>query len=186
MNATPRLTRLNKIVLAVGILVIAFVAFTRFRIIHEFKIGERKLLAALNGDQMVKISRFETEGQQRRVRCTDTQVLDYLMQMLQKHPDFMTNVGGYSYRGRFNFTGGGSFDTEMSTSANGFCLSLTRRAVQEGIPTHCVPMIGPVPVEVRQLFNFSEEPEQTAAGTVLVFEAGRPPYRLRDESLVAR
>jgi hypothetical protein len=52
--------------------------------------------------------------------------------------------------------------------------------------THSVLLNEPVPEKVRQVFTFLAEPNQTAAGTVLVLEGGKPPRKEHDESLVAK
>jgi hypothetical protein len=70
----------------------------------------------------------------------------------------------------------------MSISTNGFDLCLDDNP--DRIMTHSVPLIEPVPDKVQQVFSFFGEPYQTAAGSILLLQEGRPPRRVRDESLV--
>ena len=154
--------------------------------IYDSRLGERKMLALLNGDQSLVITSFATKYQQRRVRCTDTEALRCIGQAIMKHPREMTNVGKFSYYGYFKFQGGGTFGAYMQIDTNGFGLSVSSLAAEEGFMTHSVLLGQRVPEKVRQLFMFLEEPEQTAAGTVFILEDGKPPRKEHDESLVVR
>jgi hypothetical protein len=154
--------------------------------VRDFYSGERKMLALLNGDANVDIVSLTTRYQQRRLQCTDTDVLAYLKGAMMKHPPETAGAGGYTYEGCFKFKGGGTFEGRMSISTNGFDLSVGSYANSEGIPTHSVPLLRPVPEKVKQIFAFFDEPEQFAAGTVLILQPGKPPRREHDESLVAK
>lgn len=153
---------------------------------YSHRVGERKLVALLNGDQTVDILSFEAKYQQRRLVCTDRDVLGYFKEMLLKHPKEMTNAGGFSYYGYITFAGGGTFDGRMSVGTNGFDISVSSQAAEEGFPTHSVLLVPPVPEKVRQVFEFLNEPPRKVAGTVLILKEGQNPERQYDASLVAR
>jgi hypothetical protein len=172
--------------------IIAFTVFSlmvalvsSFRI-HDSYSGERKILALLDGDASVDIERLTTMHQQRRLECSDAEVLRYLKDAMMKHPHQTLGVGGYTYAGCFKFKGGGTFEGLMSISTNGFDLSVGSYANAEGISTHSIPLMRPVPDKVKQIFDFFDEPWQQAAGVVLILEPGKPPRREHDESLVAK
>jgi len=148
--------------------------------------GEHKLVALLNGDQTVDIVSFETKYQQRRLLCTDREALAYLKEMFLKHPMEMTNVGGFSYYGYITFTGGGYYGAYMYIGTNGFNISVSSKAADEGYPTHSVLLRPPIPEKVRQIFEFLNEPNQRVAGTVLIMKEGKNLERQHDASLVAR
>jgi hypothetical protein len=148
--------------------------------------GERKLVALLNGDDTVNILRIETKYQQRRLICTDKDVLRYIKAMLLNHPKQMTNAGGFSYYGYITFTGGGRFDGYMSVGNNGFDVSISSQAAEEGFMTHSVLLVPPVPERVRQVFQFLSDSHPKVAGTVLILKEGGNVERQYDASLVAR
>jgi len=154
---------------------------------HDSRLGERKMLALLNGDQTVVITSFVTKYQQRQVQCTDGEVLRYIAQAIAKHPTEMTNMGNkFSYYGYFKFNGGGTFGGYMGIGTNGFDISVSSLAAEEGHMTHSVVLAQPSPEKARQLFAFLEEPYQKVAGTILILEEGKLPRKQRDESLVAK
>jgi hypothetical protein len=153
---------------------------------YSHQVGERKLVGLLNGDQTVDILSFETKYQQRRLVCTDRAVLGYLKEMLLKHPKDMTNAGGFSYYGYITFADGGTFDGYMSIGTNGFDISVSSQAAEEGFMTHSALLVPPVPEKVRQVFAFLSDPHKKIAGTVLILKEGQNPERQYDASLVAR
>jgi hypothetical protein len=172
----------KKLILAAVIFFGLLIAFTFY--IHW--LGEKKMVALLDGNQSINITRLEINFQQRRLFCTDTDVLRYLKEILAKHPRGMSNTGGGSYEGIFTFANGGQFKGALSIGTNGFYISIPSQAAEEAFPTHCVLLIEPVPEKVQQIFNFLNEPYQKIAGTVLILEEGKSIYTRHDESLVAK
>src|SRR5258707_12279846 len=154
--------------------------------IYDTRLGERKMVALLNGDQRVLITSFATKHQQRRLRCTDGEVLRCIEQAIMKHPTVMTGVGTFSYYGYFKLKGGGTFGGYMRIDSNGFVLSVSSLASEEGLMTHSLLLNQPVPAKVRQVFTFLAEPHQTAAGKVLVLQEGKPEREVHDEALGAK
>ena len=153
---------------------------------YSHQVGERKLVALLNGDQTLDILSFETKYQQRRVICTDRDVLGYLKKMLLKHPREMHPSRGFSYYGYITFARGGKFGGYMCVGTDGFDISVSSQAPEEGWMTHSVLLLPPVPEKVRQVFEFLGGLDQKDAGTVLILKEGQNPERLYDASLVAR
>jgi hypothetical protein len=175
----------KKLTIASVAFFVLIVALIGYRL-HDLNSGERKMLALLSGDTSVDIISWTTKCQQRRLQCTDTDVLMYLKEAMMKHPPQIAGVGRYSYKGCFKFKGGGTFERSMLIGTNGFELSVGRRPDPDELPTHSVLLIHTVPEKVAQIFAFFNEPEQQAAGTVFILESGKPPRRERDESLVSR
>jgi len=120
--------------------------------IHNHRVGERKLLALLNGDPSADIASLEIVAQQRRVLCTDREVLGYLETMLLSHPKEMTNTTGLSYHGAIKFSGGGTYDGYLSVRTNGFDISIASQAAEKSFPTHSIFLTPPVPEKVKQIF----------------------------------
>jgi len=164
------------VAIALGVLMAAY--------FYNHRVGERKLIAILNGDQTDDIVSFETKYQQRRLVCTDRDVLGYLKKILLQHPNTMTNVGGFSYVGYFKFRGGGTFEGYMSIGTNGFDISISSQAAEEGCMTHSVLLIPPLPDKVSQIIEFLNDPNEKAAGTVLILKDGKGAERHYDAALV--
>ena len=145
------------------------------------------MLALLNGDAGVDIVSLTTKYQQRRLECTDPEVLACLKEAIIKHPSQKGGIGGrYTYGGCFKFKGGGTFEGIVWIGTNGFEISVGRHPDPDLIPTHSILLIQPVPAKVKLVFDFFDEPWQEAAGSVLILESGKPTRRERDESLVAK
>src|ERR1017187_1726119 len=85
--------------------------------------GEQKMLALLNGDQAQEIISFETQYQQRCMKCTDKEVLNYLKEALLKHSSKGDYLGA-SYKGYFKFKDGVVFETDMTIGKKGFSISI--------------------------------------------------------------
>ena len=154
---------------------------------YNNKIAEQKMLSLLNGNPTEAIVSFETKYQQRRLICTDSEVLSYFKEIILKHPSEMTNVGGaMSYKGYFKFRSGNTFDCYMETGTNGFEISIPSLAAEESFPTHSVLLIEPVPQKVKQLFEFLNDSGQKADGTILTMEDGKTPFQKYDASLIAK
>src|SRR5262249_50738585 len=69
------------LVLAVTLVLGGYGAFQ----LYAGKIGERKTMALLAGDQSVHFARLETEYYQRRVICRDPEVLRYFETLFRQH-----------------------------------------------------------------------------------------------------
>src|ERR1035437_2414802 len=110
---------MKKLKIAAVVFFVVLFALIAFYI-RDVQSGERKTLALLNGDASVEIVSLTTKYQQRRLECTDADVLRYLKEAMMKHPPGTMGVGGYSYRGLFKFKGGGTYQGPMSVGANGF------------------------------------------------------------------
>jgi hypothetical protein len=139
--------------------------------------------ALLSGDTSVEIVRFETEYQQRRVVCTDTDLLEHLKRALVRPAPRGAVAGGLSYVGYFKFRSGGTFRTYMQVGKTGFTVSMPAEAAEEAFPTHDIVLPQPSLDKVKELFDFLQESNQTAAGTVLVMETGKPSRRESEPSL---
>jgi hypothetical protein len=166
--------------------VLGFLFVVGFYFIYDDHAGQQKMIALLNGDDKITITSFATKYQQRRLICSDRQILDYIQEAIRKHPAIMTNVGNFSYYGYFKFKSGGTFSGYMGIDTNGFSLSVSSLASEEGFMTHSVVLTQPVPEKIKLVFAFLYEPHQSAAGTVLVLEDGKPPRKEHDETLVSK
>ena len=152
--------------------------------VYRSHIGEVRLVALLDGDQRVGLQSLEINGQQRRVLCTDRDVLHYFKEILTKHPRFDSALGS-SYHIRIAFTDGETVNNDIFVHAHGFAISVNSRAVEKGFPTHSVSLISPVPEKVRRIFDFMGEPCEKVAGTILSIEDNKTPEMRFDASLVA-
>lgn len=144
------------------------------------------MMALLNGEATPNIVSFEATGQQRKVVCTDSEVLSYLKEIILRHPPITSGAGCYVYEGYFKFEGGGTLEAIMLISISGFDLCMDRREAFMGDSTHSVPLSQPQPEKLRQMFAFFEEPWETAAGKVTILENGVPPRTQSDSSLIAK
>jgi hypothetical protein len=73
----------------------------------EGRRGEQKTCALLSGDMNVRLQRIQIDYQQRRVICTDPEVLRYLEERFRRHepePDFL----GTTYQLSLTYDGGGA------------------------------------------------------------------------------
>lgn len=172
------------VVVSIGvILTTAILYFHRI----EVQNGERMLVAILNGDPKPEIQSIEVQYQQRRLVCTDREVIGYLKQMMLNHPNMtMADNYAYSYEGKFMFRDGGAFVCSLGITTNGFTISIPSQAVENSFPTHYVLLRAPVPQKVRQIFEFFLEPYQKVAGTVLILKEGKNIEKQYDAALVTR
>src|SRR5690348_13204748 len=98
----------SRVIIAVGLLgMVGVICFE----LYQSAVAERSMSALLLGDLSVEIVKFETEYQQRRVVCTDTNSLEYLKRALSRPAPKGAVTGGISYRGYFKFRSGGIFGT---------------------------------------------------------------------------
>jgi hypothetical protein len=141
-----------------------------FSVVRDWNRGEAKTIALLAGDTTLRIRRFEISGQQRKVICTDPDVLRYLEFQLRNH-DAEQRFGGNSYLLLLRYEGGGT-DT-LSTygpDEDRFCLYVGEPG--EGGKPHGIRMSKPRPKGIDDLLSFFRRPAQDATGRVLILEPG--------------
>jgi hypothetical protein len=144
--------------------------------------GERKTAALLAADPDVRVERFQIDHQQRRVVCTDPEVLRYLEERFRRN-DRGAGGGGVSYRLTLRYETGGTHAVETTWADDGdFSLSLSD---DDGFADRVgVALARPRPAAVDELVEFLDKDWKEVKGTVLILEAGGT-RRERDESLVA-
>src|SRR6185437_2566222 len=81
--------------------------------------GEQKTIALLSGEPNVRLKRLQIDYQQRRLVCTDPEVLRYLEERLRNHDPHYRELGT-TYELSLSFEGGGnqSFFTYWSNSGD--------------------------------------------------------------------
>lgn len=145
--------------------------------------GEEKTRALLAGDPAVRLREVRIEYQQRRVVCTDPEVLRYLEDRLRRHepdPDYL----GTTYDLALSYNGGGAQSfASYWTDAGDFNLALGD--LGEGGRGHGIRLPHPRPRGMEELASFLAKPNREAAGSVLILVSGGSRVE-RDESLVAR
>jgi hypothetical protein len=149
----------------------------------EGRRGEGKTRALLSGDVNVRIQRIQIDYQQRRLICTDPEVLRYLEKRFRNHePEFQ--FSGATYQLTLSFDGGGTQAFASYWDDNGdFNLFLGEAG--EGGVGHGIRLTQPRPRGVEKSVNFLSKSIEEVAGSVLILEAGGSRIE-RDESLVAR
>ena len=145
-------------------------------------IGEENARQLLSGDLNVRIERIEVDGQQRRVICTDPEVLRYLEDQFRRHEPGH-NFTGWSYDLTLTFHGGGrqSFYTYWSDSGD-FDFFIGEPG--EGGTGHDIRLGKPRPQGVDRLVEFLRKPYEEIANSTLILEPGKSRID-RDPSLVA-
>ena len=169
-----------------GLLIVAIIIAISYYLSGR---GERNLIALLNGDKTVEILSLETKNQQRRLVCTDREVLRYITEIILKHPREITNrpsVGGIGHKCCMKFKNGGVYNGYFEVRDDSFTFSIDSQAVEESWPTHLVLLLKPVPEKVRQIFEFLNSNDKNIAGTILIVEDGKAPHKKYDASLVAK
>lgn len=136
----------------------------------EGRRGEEKTGALLSGDTIVRLQRIQIDYQQRRVMCTDPEVLRYLEERFRRHepePDFL----GTTYRLSLTYEGGGTQAfASYWTDTGDFNLFLGEPG--EGGNGHGIRLTHPRPRGVEELVNYLVKSHREVAGTVLILEAG--------------
>jgi hypothetical protein len=145
--------------------------------------GEEKTRALLAGDPTVRLRRVQIDYQQRRVICTDPEVLRYLEDRIRGHepePDYP----GTTYQLALSYDGGGAqaFASYWSDTGD-FNLFLGEPG--EGGTGYGIRLTRSRPRGAEELVNFLLKPYREVAGEVLILEAAGSRIE-RDESLVAR
>jgi hypothetical protein len=147
----------------------------------EERRGEQKTFALLAGDPSVRFERFQIDYQQRRVICTDPEVLRYLEERFRRHDRHRLELGT-TYQLAIDYQGGGhhAFGTYWSESGD-FSLSLPEHG--DGGPSHGILLTRPRPRPLEEMIRFLCQKEGVA-GVVLILEPGGV-HRERDQFLVA-
>lgn len=145
--------------------------------------GGQKTRAILAGDPNARLRQVRVEFQQRRVVCTDPEVLRYLEARFRGREPEPGHLGA-AYQLTLTYDGGGSQAFESYwTDTGDFVLFLGEAG--EGGKGHGVRLVRPRPRGVDEGANFLLKTNRVAAGGVLILEAGGSRIE-RDESLVAR
>ncbi len=171
------------LILVVALIVISLVIVTSWP--PRSTAGERKLVALLNGDPMVRLVSFETECQQRRLICRDQEALAYLEEMLMKNHQAIPTTGGGTYYAHFGFSGGESYATWIGVRTNSLDISIASMATEESWPTHSVMLTDLQSGKARQMVDFLNAMDTTVPGTVLTMRTGSEPETTRDDALIA-
>jgi hypothetical protein len=145
--------------------------------------GEWKTRALLAGDSNVRLRRVQIDYQQRRVVCTDPEVLRYLEGRFRGHepePQYL----GTTYLLSLAYEGGGA-RAFVSYWADSGDFNLFLGEPGEGGRGHGIRLPRPRPRGVEELASFLVKQHDDVAGSVLILEAGGSRVE-RDSSLVAR
>src|SRR5712691_7330175 len=99
-----------------GIAVFALLLTTVLWQVSSLRSGSRKMLALLNGDASVDIVRLTTRHQQRRLECSDPDVLQYLKRVMMGHPPQYMRIGDFTYEGNFSLAVAGGSSAPCSSA----------------------------------------------------------------------
>ena len=122
--------------------------------------------ALLDGSEGVELTLFKTDYQQRRVICTDEEVLAYLASMLRQSSGRNGNIGA-SYDFTFRFSTGRQCTVR--------CYLITTSRLSFFVPpSHEITLQSPIPDRVREIMNFLDAPWEEVAGLVQFVENGYP------------
>lgn len=145
--------------------------------------GEEKTRKLLAGDRNLLLSQMGVEYQQRRVICTDPEVLRYMEERFRTHepdPQFL----GTSYELLLTYEGGGSQAFYCYCNDTGD-INVYLGEPGEGGIGHGIHFTHPRPRGVEELVSFLLKPYREVAGSVLILEAGGSRIE-QDKSLIAR
>lgn len=145
--------------------------------------GEQKTIALLSGDASIRLKQIQIDNQQRRLICSDPEILRYLEERFRNFDPNRRQLGT-TYRLSLTYQDGGtqSFATYWSDTGD---FSLFIGDAGEGGKCHGILLTQPRPRAVDELIGFLLADHQEIAGTILRLEAGGSRVE-RDESLVAR
>jgi hypothetical protein len=145
--------------------------------------GEQKTQALLSGDANVHLERLRIEWGQRRVICTDPQVLGYLEARFRQYnpnPVVARDLCG-SYEWTLSYQGGGRHAIMTTLYDGGILLDF-----DSDFPSrHEVSFPEPRPAAVDIVVKFLHRPYQEVKGIVLIVEP-QGILQKYDDSLVAR
>lgn len=145
--------------------------------------GEQKTIALLSGDASIRLKQIQIDYQQRRLICSDPEVLRYLEERFRTFDPNRRELGT-TYRLSLAYEDGGaaSFSTYWSDAGD---FSLFVGDPGDGGKCHGILLTNPRPRAVDELIGFLLADHQKIAGMILMLEAGGSRVE-RDESLVAR
>lgn len=174
--------RPRKLLAVLGCLAATGVGYGAFQVLDGRR-GEEKTQALLAGDSNVSLRHLQIEHQQRRLVCTDPEVLRYLEERFRAHepePRYL----GTSYSMALSYADGGSQTFAAYLTDDGdFNFFLGEPG--EGGRGHGIRLPRPRPRGVDELVAFLHKPHEEVAGEVLILEAGGSRVEW-DGSLVVR
>ena len=153
---------------------LVFVAFIAFSVSYERR-TDADLNALLLGRNDVRLTGLMIESQQRRVVCTDHEVLDYLASSLGNSHDDWGVGGGVSYRFSFQLSTGRTSHLDGYIQRQSWSLVVPNANSQAGEPTHVMFLHATPPDRVREMFEFLNKRYQEVSGTVLTLETNQVP-----------
>jgi hypothetical protein len=141
-------------------------------------LGETKSLKLLKGDQESQIESFQITNNQRRVVCTDPEVLRDIEDRWRKHTRERRETGLY-YRLTVHFRGGGShtFSTYWDQSS----VAMEPEGGDGRVP-YTISLAHPISVGLKEIVSFLFSDLGKSAGTVMVLDAHEIRYE-KDETV---
>jgi hypothetical protein len=147
---------------------------------RETQLGRSKTVALLSGDAAIRFRRFEFDrGGQRRLICSDPEVLRYLEQRFREHgrgPANQFDGDGYQFTVWYADGGTDSFDSRVSTGG----LSLSVPVTSDGRPSHALiwdygpnyftEWVAPRPPGLEEMVRFLRA-DEVPADNVLILDA---------------
>jgi hypothetical protein len=136
---------------------IALVAAFLYQAYWQSCQGEENTAALLDGNQNVRLQRFEIEGQQRRVTCSDPVVLRYLEDCFRTKNDPNQKQSGLTFRLSLVFDDDSRFHREVSWCKENLALFVFQH-VGDGPATHNIVFPAPMPPKMKQIIDFLTRP----------------------------
>ena len=158
-----------------AIVVLAFVASIAFDVTKD-RHAAGDLDALILGRDNIQLTGLVIDQQQRRVICTDQEVLAYLASSLRNSYHDWGIGGGIFYEFSFEFSTGRKYRVDGYVHRQEWSLVVPNANPEEGHrPTHVTFLHAPIPDRVREMFEFLNKRYQEVSGSVLVLEPGQPP-----------
>jgi hypothetical protein len=159
---------------AVAVAVVGFFLFGWIAAWRDGRRGVERTEALLRGDRTARLESFDISYQQRRVHCTDPEVLRYFESCFREGDPRYPNRGGMvTYLLRLEFEGGGRLEALTYWSEGGFRLYMPYQSTDTGEePRGSAWFQPPVPAPVREMIDFLNEDSPRARGQVLILEPG--------------
>lgn len=174
---TPTTTKRehNRLRLWHAVIVLAFTASIALDVIRDRR-AAADLDGLILGRDNIQLTSLVIDKQQRRVICTDKEILAYLASSLRNSQSDEFGGGGISYEFSFRFSTGREYRVEGYVHRNQWSLVVPNANPHEGHGvTHATFLRAPIPDRVLETFDFLNKRYQEVSATVLVLEADQPP-----------
>jgi hypothetical protein len=143
--------------------------------------GHDKTRALLHGDKDVRLARFEIDNNQRRVICTDPEVLRYLESRMSQN-ERRYRESGIGYQMTVHYEGGGNHSFLADWTDHDVALYPEGG---DGRVPNLILLPRPMSPRVEELIEFLMSELRISAGKVMILEPGGIRYE-RNERLIAR